>query len=398
MDNTVAEAKDDLEKETKVLAEDQNFLANLKEMCSKGSADFDERKQARLEELKAVGETIEILMEDEARDAMSNAFSFAQVAARRAGRRSRAAALLRRAAGRAGSLDMTVLATSVEVDAFVKVNEAINGMLKNLELQNADEVKKNDWCKGEIHGNEMDTSKAKERSQELEAKGAEHASRMGTLQEELDSSNLQIKQLQADLQQASKDRKEENLEFQRTIADQTMTIEVLHKALDRLSKFYGFVQESGLLVVAESAGTAQQPPVPQQEYKKSAGGGGVMSMLQKLIGDAEQLMEDAKNSETNAQHGYEKLVADTNGSVGVLHEDVAAKSQAVSGAEEDKLSAASSLRDNGKELEGLVKEGTDLQQECSYILKNFDVRQRSRTDEMQALHQAQQILSGAAAA
>jgi len=385
MDSTLAEAKEDLDKEQKVLEEDQTFFKNLNDLCAKGSSDFDERKAARLEEMKAVTETIEILQGDEARDAMSGTFNFVQISAgRQSSRRQRVAALLRRAGLRTGSLDLSVLASSVELDAFTKVKEAMDEMLKMMQTQQADEVKKNDWCKDEIQQNEMTTAKTTDRHADLTAKIAELEQTIKTLGEEIDAGNPQITQNELNLQTATEDRQKENHEFQKTIADQTMTVEVLKKALDRLATFYDFLQKH-----------QQTPPVPQKEYKPSVGAGGVMEMIEKLIHDSQDLMADSKKSESNAQAGYEQLVADTNGSVEALQKEIVAKSAAKSGALKDELSAESSLVDTNKELEGLGKYNADLHKECDYLLKNFDLRQKGRGEEMEAIQQAKQILSGA---
>jgi len=384
MDNDLAEAKEDIEKETNVLAADEEFLANLVKMCDKGSADFDERKAARLEEMKAVGETIEILQGDEARDAMSGAFNFVQVSTNsRSSRRSKVAALLRKVGRRSGNLDLALLASSVELDAFVKVKKSIDEMLNMLGQQQADEVKKNDWCQAELQDNELTIEKTTSQKESLEAKIAELESAITTMAEEIDSANKQIKQVQLDMQKATEDRQKENVEFQKTIADQTMTIKVLKKALERLATFYDLLQ------------TQQTPPVAQKEYKPNAGAGGVVEMIEKLIGDANQLMEESKKSETSAQAGYEQLIADSNVSTEALQKEIVSKTTAKSEATKDKMRAESSLGDTNKELEGLSKYSIDLHKECDYILKNFGMRQKARGEESEALQQALQILSGA---
>merc|ERR1712137_645279 len=81
--NALAEAKEDLEQEKKVLAEDRKFLKNAKQICADADKNFEERKAARQEEIKAVAETIAILTADEARDGMSGTFNFFQVESRR---------------------------------------------------------------------------------------------------------------------------------------------------------------------------------------------------------------------------------------------------------------------------------------------------------------------------
>ena len=47
------------------------------------------------------------------------------------------------------------------------------------------------------------------------------------------------------------------------------------------------------------------------------------------------------------------------------------------------------------ELERLAKYVTDVHTSCDFLLKNFDVRQTARDQEVEALQQAKAILSGA---
>merc|ERR1719223_620273 len=116
-------------------------------------------------------------------------------------------------------------------------------MISMLRTQQADEVKKNDWCKAEIHDNEMTTAKREDLKADLEAKIAELVSSIKALEDGIAEAHGQIAQLQLDLQRATEDRKAENMDFQKTVADQTVTIEVLKKALDRLATYYDLLQQ-----------------------------------------------------------------------------------------------------------------------------------------------------------
>merc|ERR1712054_685950 len=165
-DMDLAEAKEDLEQTQAALAEDQKFLANLGKMCAEGDANFAKRKASRLEEIKAVSETIEILEGDEAKDAMDTTFSFVQISKDSDKQRRNAAAVLRKTR----SPELSMLASSVELDAFTKVKAMIDKMIATLKTQQADEVKKNDWCKAEIQENEMATAKENDHKADLEAK------------------------------------------------------------------------------------------------------------------------------------------------------------------------------------------------------------------------------------
>merc|ERR1719335_2083075 len=156
-------------------------------------------------------------------------------------------------------------------------------MITTLKTQMEDEVKKNDWCKEEIQENEMQTAKTTDLKADLEAKIGELETTIKTLSEEIEKAHLDIANLNVALQRASENRKQENLDFQKTVADQMVTAEILAKALDKLATFYdeaAFAQTRAKKVVLGSR--KQTPPVPQMEYKKSSGSTGVMSMIEKL--------------------------------------------------------------------------------------------------------------------
>merc|ERR1719161_1009781 len=269
-DNDLAEAKEDLGQEGEALAEAQEFLKNLKTTCSEADKNFAARKQARLEEIKAVGETIEILTEDAGRDAMAGTYSFVQTTSQKQSkRRQEAAAKLRAVAKKMGNPELSVLATSVELDAFTKVKKAIDDMIAMLKVQQEEEVKKTDWCKKEIQQNEMDTAKAEDLKADLEAEVAELAETIKALEKGIADNHAQIAELQTGLQRATENRIKENLDYQTTVADQTVTIAVLKKALDRLATYY----DSAAFLQRHKHGQAahkQTPPVPQMEYKANS--------------------------------------------------------------------------------------------------------------------------------
>jgi chromosome segregation ATPase len=381
MDN--AEAKEDLKQTEASLAEDQKFLANLGKMCAEGDANFAARKSSRLKEIQAVSETIEILEGDEAKDAMDTTFSFVQTSQNTDKRRIAAAAILRKTL----SPELSMLASSVELDAFTKVKAMIDTMIATLKTQQADEVKKNDWCKAELQENEMTTMKTKDLKADLEAKAGELESTIKTLAAEIEKAHSDIAQLNLDLQRASENRKQENKDFQKVVADQMVTAEILAKALDKLAKFY----DEAALVQQKK----QTPPVAQAEYKQSSGAGGVMSMIEKLIYDTKEITAESKKSESEAQAAYEALVADTNESVADLSKEITSKTKAKAQAKKDLSMTNGDLADAVTELENLGKYNGDLHGECDYVMKNFGIRQSARAQEMEALAQAKQILNGA---
>lgn len=389
----LAEAKEDLEKTEATLAEDSKFMVTLKETCTDADKNFEERKAARLSEITAVSETVGILTSDESKDLFKDSMSFFQVSQQSRGSdlRRKASALLRSVAAKVHSPELSMLASNVELDAFTRVKKAIDDMIAQLKVQQADEVKKHDWCNAELQSNEMSTMKTQQTKADLNAKVEDLASTLKRLEDEVQQAKTNIYQIQLDLQRASENRKQANLDFQSTVADQMATQEVIHTALERLAKYY----DEEALLQAKKAGAAQTPPVPQMEYKKSAGSSSVMSMLEKLIYDAKAVEADARKSEIEAQAQYESLVADTNASVKALQRAVMSKTQDKAQADKEKSETEGDLVDTDKELEELSKYDGELHGDCDYLIKNFGVRQEGMGQEIEALQQAKQILSGA---
>jgi len=400
--NALAEAKEDLGQEKALLAENQAFLKNMKETCAEADENWERRKKARRMEMEAVAETIEILTEDEAKDAAAGTYSLVQLSSsRRAesaqarGQRRAAAALLKRAALQTHSPQLSMLATAVELDAFEKVKKAIDDMIVMLKRQTEDEVKKHDWCKAEFKENEMTTLKTDDRKADLEAKIAELESAIKALEADIVKATQEIEEAQVALQSASLTRKDENLGYQKVVADQTVVIDVLKKAAKRMAKYY----ESESLLQrnkgTEDPAPGSVAPVAQMEYKPSSGAAGVMQMLEKLILEAKELMAESKSSEGEAQKAYEETIASTNAQIADLQTLVTVKSKAKAKATKDRIQAEEDLTATVLELEGLGKYKADLHAECDFLLHNFDTRQESRGAEVEALQQAKQILNGA---
>merc|ERR1719263_747124 len=104
---------------------------------------------------------------------------------------------------------------------------------------------------------------------------------------------------------------------------------------------------------------------------------------------------DAKKGESEAQAAYEQTVADSNNGVDALNKEVTTKGKNKVKAKKDLEQTEQDVLDTLKELEGLSKENANLHKECDYVLKNFDVRQKARGEEIEALQQAKSILNGA---
>merc|ERR1712160_62862 len=96
-----------------------------------------------------------------------------------------------------------------------------------------------------------------------------------------------------------------------------------------------------------------------------------------------------------AQKAYEDFVKDSNASIQQKTKSQVNKVEEKAKAEED-LNQATQDKENALlELEQLSNYNADLHKSCDFIMKNFEIRQTARDEEIEALKQAKSILSGA---
>merc|ERR1719263_1706842 len=114
-------------------------------------------------------------------------------------------------------------------------------------------------------------------------------------------------------------------------------------------------------------------------------------MIQQIIDDAKAMEKETIHDEENAQKAYEDFVKDTNGSIEEKTKDMVNKSEEKATKEGEKTQAEEEKKDLLLELEQLSNENADLHKACDFVLKNFDVRQTARDEEIEALKQAKAI-------
>merc|ERR1719465_340887 len=104
---------------------------------------------------------------------------------------------------------------------------------------------------------------------------------------------------------------------------------------------------------------------------------------------------EAIHGEETSQAAYEDFVTETNAAVEEKNKDMVNKQSMKAKAESDKVEAEAAKEATMGEIEQLANENADLHKSCDFTLKNFDVRQAAREDEIEALKQALAMFSGA---
>jgi hypothetical protein len=396
-DEKNAQAKEDIEDTRASLSADEQFLMMLKEKCSMTDSEWEERQKTRQLEMEACSKALAVLSTDDAHDLFTKTFNPALLqkeGAMHSERRAQASKLLSAIAHKHNNPRLATLATQVRLDAFTRVKKAIDDMIAELLKQKADEIKHKDFCVDEFNTNELQTEKKDREKQDLIAKIEDLEMTIKGLTEAIDTLKSEIAEMQVQLKRAGEDREKQNKEFQMTVADQRATQKLLTAALNILKGFYDKkAKAAALLQRQEPAGPP--PPPGFQAYKKNEAAGGVMGMIQQIINDAKAMEAEAIRSEEDAQKAYEDFVKDTNFSIEEKSKDIVNKSEVKAKAEADLVEANENKESVMLELEQLSNYNAELHQSCDFILKNFEIRQTGRDEEVEALKQAKAILSGA---
>mmetsp|Transcript_19985 Transcript_19985/g.45529 ORF Transcript_19985/g.45529 Transcript_19985/m.45529 type:complete len:697 (+) Transcript_19985:67-2157(+) len=392
-----AQSKEDIEDTRSSLSADEQFLMMLKEKCQMTDKEWEERQKTRQLEMQAVSKALAVLSGDDAHDLFTRTFNPALLQEESQGtsdRRDQAAKLLTAAASKLHNPRLATLAYKVRLDAFTRVKKAIDDMIAQLLKEKADEIKHKDFCVEEFNTNQLQTEKKEREKQDLTAKIEDLELTIKTLTEEIDALKAAIAEMQVQLKRAGEDREKENKVFQTTVADQRETQKLLKAALSVLGEFYG-KKEAALVQHGRQEPVGPPPPAGFETYKKNSASGGVMGLLTQIINDAKAMETETIRSEEDAQKAYEDFVKETNGSIEAKSKEIVDKSEIKAKAEIDLVDTKEAKESTMLELEQLSNYNAELHQSCDFVMKNFEVRQTARDEEVEALRQAKAILSGA---
>merc|ERR1719421_1390273 len=395
---TAANDKEDLDDTQETLAADTEFLAKLREQCAAIDKQWEERSKMRADEIAAVGETINILTDDDARDQFNDAGTFMQLRAqskRESVARERTAAYIAAAGDKLKSKRLAYLAVRVKNDVFAKVKESIDGMVVQLDTEQHNEAHKKDGCIKDEDTNEKQTVERTDHKDDVETEINALNAEIKFKHEEQIRLKAEIAEARMEQKKASENRETENKEFQTVVTDQQATQKILAKAKDRLAQFYA--KKAALLQTrAKShAKATQQPPVAFKPYKKAGSGGGAMALLQNIIEESIETEKDALEAENTAQAAYEEFVKASNDQIAPMFNQIANDEEVEA---EDAKKEAADEGDKRATIGDILKLGevsTTLHEACDFTVNNFDERQHKRADEMEALKQSKAIFSGA---
>lgn len=438
---------------TKDLADAQEFLVNLKQACADKETEWEARQKQRADEIKAIGEAIEVLNDDDALDIFKKsvdqpeapAAALLQMNAKRANPRMRVAAMLKSAKFQSKTVALLAqsaafqLASKQGVD-FSKILKMIDDMVVLLKDEQAEDNKAREFGEKTLRDSATEKKETETKIASLNDAIAEFESGIEAQKATIKDKKKEVKQLDKAAAEATETRKKEHAEYEELVGLNSSAIQLLEKAKNKLNRVYNpnlynapkereLTEEERILqgagqdigdTTAQSqiSGTEQMttvflqkkdtsflaqddsapPPAPdtfEGAYQKSGKSSSVLALLDNIVNDLKTELTQAEGEEKNSQKEYETLMADTKKSRAQAESDIVAASNSKAEMEENLNNAKDGLEASTADLNAVIVQIAQLHNEYDFILQHFDERKDARTTESEGLVKAKAVLSGA---
>ncbi|CAD7940880.1 unnamed protein product [Amoebophrya sp. A120] len=419
LEQTNADAKADYAAAEEKVDDAKEFLDKLAAQCSQNESDYQSRTKSRGEELVAIDETIKILDSDEAFEAFGKSLSFLQVkkdVSSDQEMKDAAVFALRPFAQR--SPDAFLIQTMIKAadkGSMGKVIEAIKKLITKIKAELKEEVAFRDSCVSDLDDIDADMRVKTASRQKKETEAGELEQSIEALTAALEALAASTAEMQKDLQDAGKQREEENKAFVQEKSEHDATQAILMKAIKRMHQVYGttqtyeqealvkeeLVQQPGADTVQFSA-TADTPGSAPVAFAKggkteqNAGGNKVITMLEDVMKDSEKDEAAAEQEEADSQSAYDDFVRKTTNMLKTNEKQTAQKTERKAGEEVALQDTTAAIKSLGQAMFDLTEENKDVHAKCDFVLQNFTKRQASMTSEIEAAQTAIQYLQGMA--
>merc|ERR1719183_2373195 len=415
-DESLATHREQLEEQTSLLAESEEFLAKLLVMCADKAKEYDTRKRIRANEEAAIAQAIAILNSDAAFETFGSVKATSEggtgptllqlgATHRHKARDTRRLVLelLRASTGKNRSLRLAKIAVLLEADnPFDTVLAEIEKVLGIIKKEGEADQDNLDWCNEERDNNDKS----------LEEKKSQISSLTDKIQKLDDDINLPETGLLAQIEatedsltrnhnnqvQSTKTRSEENLDYQGNIANLVEAERLVKRAIDVLRAHYKMYEEAAFA----QAGPADGAPTTWEDEKgspngfkgQSEDGMAAIEMLEFVLKETVQEESDAHDTENKAQHDYEDNMNDLKKEEAEQQESLATLKETLAETQEDLAAATKEKAKTVAEKEAIEAYLLKIKPGCDFITENIDERNTFRGHEQDALKGAIDLIKG----
>jgi len=388
-----AVAKGDLEVTETTKAEDEKTLADTLTRCSARSEEYEKNQVVRSEEIKAIEKAVEILNSESVKGnaetylpslAQATGVSLTQLRGvdATADARKKAAALLQSRAAQLGSRYLSLAASRMEADPFVKVKKMVKDLIVKLMEEANSEADHKAYCDTELATNkqtrEIKSAEVDELTATTEKLTAE-SERLSTELTELSDAVSEIMKQQAE---ALAQRTAEKKSNTQTIADAKAAQLAVESATRILKDFYASAAEASLV----------QQKASEPYNGMQAESGGIVGFLEVVLSDFARLETETATAEDQAQESYDKYMNESTQNVAVKKTEIEHKEKARMNTDANIASTKKELELTQQELDAALDYYEKLKPDCVNNGLSYEDRVGKREAEIQSLKEALEIL------
>jgi len=407
----LADANSDLTEATDARTTAKTVLDDTTSSCSTRAGEWEQRSSRREGEMAAMAKAVEILEKvTGVRAPEDKGVSFLQKVDDPS---AKIVNLLRQAASKSKAKELTKLADRIAAlsaqtpgsGVFDQIKNMIEKMIFHLMSEQKDEDDHKNWCDLEISKTTKMLEDKNATRDQLEVDIEALQTEIETLATGISQNNEAVATLDTSIEEATADREAERAENTATIKDAQDAQTAVDNAIAVLEDFYksigGVPKEAWELMQVRRTkeDPPEDPPEPQpfshDEYTGTDGGSGVIDLLTDVASDFASMEALARSDETTQQDQYDTFMTGAKIDKAAKEKDTEMKTTRKE-TQTTKLMGKTKDQDhNNKELDATNKYWENLQPACVHGDSSYDERKAARTQEIDALKQAQKILQDA---
>jgi len=393
------------------VADDKKFIKETEASLAAKKEEWKERQVLRAGELAAINKAISILHNNDARDLFKKSFAsqgfFLQIQTTSTQKKAAngAALALKSAAQKSGDQRLLTLASLLANPDSVKTNfdpvlKAIEKMIALLKDEGNKDLEIKESCESDRMSDTRKAILASRAIDEMTDKVTKIVADIAKLKEDIENLEAEHKQVQEDLDAATKIRDDEHGNWKVTDKDDEDAAETVKNARDVLQNFYS---ENSLMLAQKgkapvvTAGEAPPPPPPTWEGGYGGKTGettGVLAILDMVHQDILSDRAKAKTEEDKSLAEYDEFKSDSETHMESLTNEINDKEKIKGGKETEKTDTETTRSTKKGELDGTLEKINEVNPNCEYFEVNYVLRRNNRQIEVDGLQKAKVILEG----
>mmetsp|Transcript_5990 Transcript_5990/g.14283 ORF Transcript_5990/g.14283 Transcript_5990/m.14283 type:complete len:676 (-) Transcript_5990:16-2043(-) len=385
-----------------VLAEDEDYYAELTSECEQKHSDFSERQALRKGELEAIEQAVAILSSPEmavdgttARDQKYGfvATSFLQLRSNvKNPDQARVAAFLSTEGARLGSQALAQLAGRVQDDVFSNVKKMIRDMMRKLQQQAEEEAEHKGWCDTELGTNKQTRDTKTESLDQVSSEIEELGATISKLDSEVGDLTAAVSDLRAAMEKATADREAEKEKNETTIAEAKEAQRAVSKATSVLKDFYAKAGKATALTQITIADIGAPETFSEPYTGMQGANGGVVGLLEVILSDFVKLERETTMAEAQAEKEFQKFMVEAKRDSAVKSRDSEHRTRQRQEAESSLVRRQQEKATTTEELEAAERYYEKLRPSCIDEGVSYEERVSKRENEIKSLKEALTLL------